>query len=207
MEALIILASYFIGSIPFAYIGARLHSGKDLRHEGSGNIGTRNAFEVTGSRKIGIIVLILDLLKGILPVVLLHLESRDSLIPVSVLAIIIGHCYPIWLRFRGGRGLAPGAGALLLLQPLALIVWLQAYYLASVVRKNVHLNSILALICSAFVIAVLPAPYFFNVFYLAPDSADFLLSLRSSLLLIVAVSFLRHIEPLREYLSLKEPTK
>jgi glycerol-3-phosphate acyltransferase PlsY len=207
MEALIILASYLIGSIPFAYIGARLHSGKDLRREGSGNIGTRNAFEVTGSRKIGIIVLILDLLKGFGPIFGLHLAGYDAFISVSALMLVIGHCYPVWLRFHGGRGLAPGAGAVLLLQPLALVVWLQVYYLSSLVRKNVHLNSILALICSAFIIAVLPAPYFFNVFYIAPDSADFLLSLRSSLLLIVAVIFLRHIEPLREYLSLKEPTK
>ncbi len=201
MTLLIIIAAYLAGSIPVAYIATHRATGKDLRREGSGNIGTRNAFEVTNSKKIGILVLVLDLFKGLLPMVLLSKLGYSDHIPVAIVALILGHCYPIWLRFHGGRGLAPSAGISLVVQPFALIIWVQVYFLSSVVRKNVHLNATIATIASGFVIAILPAAYFYSPLGLIPDTHPVLFSLRSGLLIMVFIILLRHLKLLKEYLG------
>jgi len=203
MTILITIAAYLVGSIPTAYLVTHGVTGKDLRREGSGNIGTRNAFEVTNSKKVGVTVLILDLLKGLLPVLLLYQLNYLEYIPVAITALIIGHCYPIWLRFHGGRGLAPSAGILLTLQPFALVIWLQVYFLSSAVKKNVHLNATVATIASAFVIAILPADYFYCPIGLMPDANPVLFSLRSGLLMMILVILSRHIGPLKEYFGAK----
>jgi len=203
ITVLIIIAAYLVGSIPIAYLVTHGVTGKDLRREGSGNIGTRNAFEVTNSKKIGATVLILDLLKGLLPVLLLYKLHYTEYIPVTISALVIGHCYPLWLRFHGGRGLAPSAGILLAVQPFALVIWLQVYFLSSAVKKNVHLNATIAIIASAFVIAILPADYFYSALGLEPDANPILFSLRSGLLIIILVILSRHIGPLKEYFGAK----
>lgn len=203
MTFLIIIAAYLIGSIPTAYLITHRTTGKDLRREGSGNIGTRNAFEVTNSKTIGITVLVLDLIKGLLPVLLLYQLKYPEYIPITSSALVIGHCYPVWLRFHGGRGLAPSAGILLAVQPFALVIWLQVYFLSSAVKKNVHLNATIATIASAFVITILPADYFYSPLGLAPDANPVVFSLRSGLLIMILVILSRHIGPLKEYFGSK----
>lgn len=203
MTILITIAAYLVGSIPTAYIITHGATGKDLRREGSGNIGTRNAFEVTNSKKIGITVLVLDLLKGLLPVLLLYNLGYPEYIPVSISALVIGHCYPVWLRFHGGRGLAPSAGILLAVQPFALVVWLQVYFLSSAAKKNVHLNATIATIASAFIITILPADYFYSPLGLVPDANPILFSLRTGLLIMIFAILSRHIRPLKEYFGTK----
>src|SRR5438046_2843322 len=99
------LAGYFIGSIPVAYLLAKKRHDIDLRREGSGNIGARNVFEVTGNKRIGFAVLLLDMLKGIIPLLILNELDYCSMIPIAAVTIILGHCYPLWLKFHGGRGL------------------------------------------------------------------------------------------------------
>lgn len=205
MTLLIIIASYIVGSIPIAYLVTHGATGKDLRREGSGNIGTRNAFEVTNSKKIGILVLILDLLKGMLPVIVLSELGSAEYIPVVITALIIGHCYPIWLRFHGGRGLAPSAGISLILQPFVLVIWLQVYFLSSAaaVKRNIHLNATIATIASGFIIAILPSDYFYCPLGLEPDANPILFSLRSGLLIMIFVILSRHIGPIKDYFGVK----
>lgn len=200
-QFLIPLIAYLIGSIPTAYIITRQHSGKDLRREGSRNIGTRNAYEVTGSKKVGIRVLILDILKGMIPLILLDYIGYRSFIPVAATAIVIGHCFPIWLRFHGGRGLATATGIILLLEPLALIYWVMFYFLSKLIKRNVHLNAAIATLCISAFTFLTPEEYFYNVFMIGVNNTDFLISLRVAILIITAVILIRHIEPIQEYIT------
>jgi acyl-phosphate glycerol 3-phosphate acyltransferase len=131
---LIILASYLLGSIPFGYLVARW-KGVDILHQGSGNIGATNVGRVLG-RRLGILVFVLDVAKGAIPVATamwttrrVELELPKNTLEVSAgLAAFLGHLFPVYLGFRGGKGVATGAGIVLVLLPLpalaALLTWL-----------------------------------------------------------------------------------
>jgi glycerol-3-phosphate acyltransferase PlsY len=138
------LAGYLIGSIPVAYILAKKKQGIDLRNFGSGNIGARNAYEVTGNKRIGFSVLVLDMHKAIIPLVILDKMGKSEMIPVAAVTIILGHCYPVWLKFRGGRGLATAAAIALLLSPVILLLWLILYFLTGVIKSKVHIQAFVA---------------------------------------------------------------
>ena len=136
---IVALVGYLIGSIPFAYILVRRHAKMDLRQHGTGNIGASNAYDVTGKRKIGAMVMTLDMLKGLLPVLLCELLGFHEALLALIPAMVLGHCYPVWLRFRGGRGLATTAGALALVQPLAVLAWCVGYVLMNKIKRNTHI--------------------------------------------------------------------
>src|SRR6516164_7300951 len=121
---LIILASYLLGSIPFGYLVARW-KGVDILHQGSGNIGATNVGRVLGKR-LGILVFVLDFAKGALPTAAARWAEQaqnpgtqtDVLPVVAGLAAFVGHMFPVYLRFRGGKGVATGAGVVTVLLPL-----------------------------------------------------------------------------------------
>ncbi|MDE3058258.1 MAG: glycerol-3-phosphate acyltransferase, partial [Bacteroidota bacterium] len=118
--------SYLIGSFPTAYFVVKRNTQKDIRSLGSGNVGGMNAYEVTGNKFVGILVVGIDALKGIVVVlaVKLLISSAVDVVIVGMTAGIIGHCYPVWLKFHGGRGLAIGAGMLLVTAWIFVAVWL-----------------------------------------------------------------------------------
>ena len=130
-----ILFGYLAGSVPFAYLLARLR-GVDVRVAGSGNVGAANVLRTTGAWR-GVIVMVLDMLKGIAAVALAHgVSSNNATIALSGAAAIVGHIYPVWLRFHGGKGVAVAAGVFTLLSPGATalaaavflaIVWITRY--------------------------------------------------------------------------------
>ena len=126
MLALALVVSYLVGAIPWSWLAAQLFGGIDLRTVGSGNLGATNTFRALGAR-IAIPVLILDILKGVAAVLWIAplAMGRTSLSDGNVanlcgLAAILGHMYPVYLRFRGGKGIATSAGVFLALEPLAL---------------------------------------------------------------------------------------
>jgi glycerol-3-phosphate acyltransferase PlsY len=142
MIAAVIVASYLIGSIPFALILAR-RWGADLRAVGSGNLGAANVMRASGV-KAGLLVAALDMAKGAASVWIASSVSDGADLPAAAgLAAIVGHIYPIWLRFRGGKGVATACGVFAMLTPAAVppalalfaaVVWLTKYIsLASVV--------------------------------------------------------------------------
>lgn len=116
-----ILASYLIGAIPFSYLGGKAARGIDLREHGSGNLGATNAFRVLGA-KVAVPVMILDVLKGFVPARLFPLWDGAAewqwALAYGVVAIL-GHVFPVYMRFRGGKGVATGAGVFLALAPAA----------------------------------------------------------------------------------------
>lgn len=146
-----VLVSFLIGGIPFGFIAGRLLLGDDIRRHGSGNTGATNVWRVLGW-KAGVLVLLLDALKGMLPVLgagsvmrWLAVDDAGQVAPLmSGLAAIFGHMYPVWLGFRGGKGVATALGAVLVAAPLHSVVALVVFVLSLAVSRMVSLASILA---------------------------------------------------------------
>ena len=106
----IIVISYFLGSIPFGLILTKLFLKKDIREIGSGNIGATNVLR-SGNKLIGYLTLVLDVLKAVIPVVYIKL-NQPELIYISSLSVFLGHVFPLWLKFKGGKGVATYVGIL-----------------------------------------------------------------------------------------------
>ena len=143
MIAAAILTGYVMGSIPFALILAR-RRGADLRRVGSGNLGAANVMRVSGVAA-GVLVAALDMAKGAASVWLAARVSDGAELPAAAgLAAIIGHIYPIWLRFRGGKGVATACGVFAMLAPLAVPPVLAIFAAVVWLTKYISLGSVLA---------------------------------------------------------------
>jgi acyl phosphate:glycerol-3-phosphate acyltransferase len=141
IEYLIPLISYFLGSIPFGYILVKFTQGKDIRSFGSGNIGATNVFR--RSRLSGILTLALDAGKGSLAVVLAGwLGGGVEWQTAAAVCAIVGHVFPVWLRFKGGKGVATGCGAYLALSPLAVSTTLVLFVLMLCLTRYISVASI-----------------------------------------------------------------
>ena len=140
----VIILAYLIGSIPFALILARRWGAPDLRSVGSGNLGAANVMRTSGVAA-GVLVAALDMAKGAASVWLAARASTDAAVPAAAgLAAILGHIYPVWLRFRGGKGVATACGVFTVLTPLAIPPAL-AIFTAVVWRtKYISLGSVVA---------------------------------------------------------------
>jgi glycerol-3-phosphate acyltransferase PlsY len=141
--AAVITAAYLIGSIPFALILSR-RWGADLRRVGSGNLGAANVMRASGV-SAGVLVAALDMAKGAASVWIAARVSDGAELPAAAgLAAILGHIYPIWLRFRGGKGVATACGVFSMLTPLAVPPALALFAVTVWVTKYISLGSVLA---------------------------------------------------------------
>ena len=139
-----ILGAYLIGSIPFALIVARRRGTSDLREVGSGNLGAANVMRASGVMA-GVLVAALDMAKGAASVVLAERLSGSAVAPAAAgVAAIVGHVYPVWLRFRGGKGVATACGVFSMLVPAAVPPALAIFIAAIWVTKYISLGSLLA---------------------------------------------------------------
>lgn len=143
-QILLVIAAYFIGSIPFAYIIVKLVKKIDIRTVGSGNAGATNAARVLG--KWGFIsVFLLDAFKGFLPVFISRHYYGESIITLVVAAVVVlGHTYTVFLGFKGGKGVATGAGVFLALAPKEIGIGLVVFIIVFLATKMVSAGSILA---------------------------------------------------------------
>src|SRR6266536_3504633 len=118
----LLLTAYLIGAIPFGYLIVKLRTGQDVRAAGSGNIGATNVLRTTG-RAAAVVTLVLDLAKGFLAVWLMAYFTAGNPLWTSAaaLAVMAGHSFPVFLRFKGGKGVATFTGAFLYLDPVALL--------------------------------------------------------------------------------------
>jgi len=156
-----ILGSYLIGAIPFGLLVSR-GSGIDIRTQGSRNIGATNVARLLG-KKMGALTLILDLLKGYLPMfttaLLLQADpNRDLFIALCGAATVLGHMFPVYLRFKGGKGVATALGAFLYLAPLAALGCLLVFVVAVFLSGFVSLGSLLGSISILVWLLVLQVP-------------------------------------------------
>ncbi|MGA9471863.1 MAG: glycerol-3-phosphate 1-O-acyltransferase PlsY [Terriglobales bacterium] len=138
------IASYLLGSIPFGYLLVRLVIGEDVRASGSGNIGATNV--ARRSPLLGIATLLLDAAKGLVAVYLARLvfsgPHRHLIMTTAALFAVIGHLFPIWLKFRGGKGVATSLGAFVLITPKSILCMLAMFVLLAVAFRYVSLGSI-----------------------------------------------------------------
>jgi glycerol-3-phosphate acyltransferase PlsY len=157
---LIPVVAYLLGSIPFGLILAKLFGGTDVRKEGSGNIGATNVLRVAGPLA-GILTLLLDAAKGAAAVLLAGRYSNDSAMWMMIagLAALVGHCFPIWLKFKGGKGVATAAGVYLALCPLAFLGGLILFVLIVGFWRYVSLGSISAALAMPMLMYFLWAPH------------------------------------------------
>lgn len=149
---LIAIAAYTIGSFPTAYLVTKYFFHKDIREEGTGNVGGMNVYDVTQSKAAGITVAALDLAKGLAAVALGVMTGNVIL---AAIVVVAGHLSPVWLMFRGGRGLATAAGALILLAPVMIAVWCVVWFGAKLFRLSIFTANIIAT-CSLFFVWIIP---------------------------------------------------
>ena len=139
---LIISCSYLMGSIPFGYLLTKIFLKKDIRDIGSGNIGATNALR-TGNKLIGYSTLTLDVLKAVLPVIFIKFNYPEY-IYVSSLSVFIGHVFPLWLKFKGGKGVATYVGILFCINILFGLLFISTWFLIYFIFKYSSLSSLLA---------------------------------------------------------------
>jgi acyl phosphate:glycerol-3-phosphate acyltransferase len=160
--AVLVFGSYLVGSIPFGYLAGRL-AGTDIRQAGSGNVGATNVVRVLGKR-YGYPVFALDVLKGFGAVKISMLmapgrppewNSPEIFGILATISSVLGHLYPPWLRFKGGKGVATSAGALLALTPVATLVGVAIWIVVFWLTRYVSLASVIAAVVLPIVILVL----------------------------------------------------
>ena len=139
---LIILVSYLFGSIPFGLVLTKIFLKKDIREIGSGNIGATNVLRA-GNKILGYSTLVLDILKAVLPILYIKFFMNDYLY-ISALSIFIGHVFPIWLKFKGGKGVASYLGILCCLDIFTALIFGVVWISIFILFKFSSLSSLLA---------------------------------------------------------------
>ena len=148
-QIIVIVVSYLIGSIPFGYLIVRHKVGEDVRESGSGGTGATNVSRRAG-KAAGVFTLVLDVLKGVLAIAVTQMiigeggPTIDWLTAAAAIAAIAGHIFPVWLRFRGGKGVATGVGVFLMLAPIAVLCAAVIFIAVVSFTKYVSLGSIVA---------------------------------------------------------------
>jgi len=141
LDIVVVLLAYLLGSIPFSYLVARTF-GVDVRRVGSGNVGATNVMRSAG-KAAGLAAFVLDFLKGLAAAAGAKYVSPEGPLPaVAAVTAVLGHMYPVWLRFRGGKGVATGAGAFLPLAPLPTALALVGFTLVLVATRYASIASI-----------------------------------------------------------------
>jgi glycerol-3-phosphate acyltransferase PlsY len=154
---LAITAAYLLGSIPFAFLLAR-RRGIDLRRAGSANVGAANVLRTSGV-SLAVMAMVFDGLKGAVAVLIAERVSALPAAPVAAgLASVLGHVYPVWLRFHGGKGVATAAGAFTLLAPAALATASAAFVVAVIATRMISVGSVSAAVTLAIATVVMGSP-------------------------------------------------
>ena len=196
MEYLLIVLAYLVGAIPMSIIVGKLTKGVDIRNYGSGNPGTTNAIRVLG-RKLGLVVFLLDVLKGGLVILLIRVglfELTEVFHPLLYgIAAAVGHIFPVFLKFKGGKAVATSVGAFLFYSPLVGVIGLAMYLLGLKLTRYVSVGSCTG---AASVLILSYIIYFFgpdpgsNWIYLFGQGSDLFLPILATI--GVGLIFYRH---------------
>ena len=190
---------YLLGSFPTAYLLVRWKSNIDIRNAGSGNVGTLNSYVVTNSKLVGGAVLLLDLLKG-MGIVLLAgglFENSFAIQATAGIGAVLGHNFPVWLSFKGGRGLAPAAGVMLALGWIFVAAWGIWWFLGFRVSKNVNIGNTVACLATLLMILFSPDVVLARLNTVDVGGGEF----RYFALVIFGIILSRHIEPVVEFVK------
>lgn len=189
---LLCILFYLIGSVPTAYLILKFSHGRNIIKEGSGNVGALNSYEVTNSKVTGVLVLVLDFLKGFLPAfVFLSVAGysiETMMIPLAL--IVFGHNFSVWIKFKGGRGLATAAGLSVAAEPWALLIWCSLFIISYGGYRNVHFGNIAATI-------FLPVVYYVMSSMINPAGSA--MNIKITFIIVISlIILLKHINPLFE---------
>ncbi len=155
---ILLIVAYLFGSFPSAFLLLKITQKKDIRSEGSGNVGAMNALRASKKKWIALIVLILDLFKGAFPAYYFTrvVVTDEIFLLILVSGVLFGHVFPVWLKFKGGRGLAVVAGALLVIKPILVLMWIVIWAIFFItIRKHI--------IASMIATALLPLIVYFTL--------------------------------------------
>jgi glycerol-3-phosphate acyltransferase PlsY len=196
-----IAGGYLFGSIPTAYVMVFRRAGIDIRKTGSGNVGALNSYDVTQSKKIGMIVGVIDGLKGFVVTVTAGQILGGSFWNQSaaLCGALIGHNYPCWLRFRGGRGLAPAAGGMFAIGISYTITWCATWVVAFECMKDILKANIAAIILAPFILLILPSAWINAVMVHDASATDY----RVLTFILSGIHLLSHWQPLKEMIQHK----
>jgi len=184
---LVILFAYLIGSIPFGIIISKIMGLGNLRNIGSGNIGATNVLR-TGNKSAAILTLIFDLLKGAISVIITYYIFNDTTAQIAALSSFLGHCFPIWLKFKGGKGVATFIGiSLALYWPAGILICL-TWVLTAFLSRVSSLSALISSLSSILWVWILGVP-----------SAVFVMTVLTILI------WFRHIENIKRIIKNTEP--
>jgi len=190
VEIAVVAVAYLSGSIPWALLLVRLSTGRDVRRTGSGNVGATNAARAAGWW-VGALVAILDVGKGAAPVLLMQaVDPSSAWIGAAAVAAVLGHCFPVWLSFRGGKGVATGAGAFLPLAPLAVLGAAAVWIVAALIWRYASVASMTASVLFPVILSLLGRPSRWIVLAAA---------------VVAVIIVLRHLSNLRRLAAGNEP--
>jgi glycerol-3-phosphate acyltransferase PlsY len=158
--SIIIISCYLLGSIPFGLILTRVFLKQDIRSIGSGNIGATNVLRA-GNKMIGYSTLILDITKAVIPVIYIKLNYPDYIF-ISSLSVFLGHVFPIWLKFKGGKGVATYVGILFSLKLFYGFIFIGSWLIIFLISKYSSLSSIVAsLVLAIYLLLFLKSDFIF----------------------------------------------
>jgi acyl phosphate:glycerol-3-phosphate acyltransferase len=187
---------YLIGSFPTAYLLVKWKARLDIRSVGGGNVGARNTLDITGSKLLGFIVLLIDIVKGAFAVWFSTQLGGQNFWFMSVagIASIIGHNYSIWIQWEGGRGLATSVGVFLLLGWIFIALWCVSWLALYLGPKNIHIANVLATIISAVAVLLIPEQLLCTTL----PAYTTIIGFRCIVISVSLLILLRHIQPLTE---------
>ena len=196
------ILGYLIGSFPTSYLLVQWKSKIDIRNAGSGNVGTLNSIQVTNSRLVGIAVLVVDVLKGSAAVLLGRTVGGDEFWPGAVggLAAVVGHNYPVWLGFKGGRGLATSAGVMFVMGWVLVAVWGAIWVVGFLIWKKVNLGNALASLGIGLAVMITPDTIVRMFLSTSIPASAF----RVFCVVLMALILAKHIEPVKEHFREKQ---
>ena len=178
-----ILSGYFFGSVPFGLLLTRFAGEGDIRKIGSGNIGATNVLR-TGHKSLAAATLILDAGKGAFGVYLIGLYLPDIYLGIAGASAVVGHCYPVWLKFSGGKGVATGLGIIAMLSPISGFLFIITWIIIAFLFKYSSLSALLAFFVS-------------SVTSFIAERSDISLAI----LFVTLITFFRHKENIKRLLS------
>ena len=187
-----LLFGYIIGSVPTAYLLVKWRSQVDIRAAGTGNVGAMNTFDVTTSKLLGFSVFSIDMLKGVAATQLGGMIFGNAfwIMGAAGIGAVFGHNYPIWLKFKGGRGLATAVGITLFLGWIVVPVWGLVWTIHYALSKNIHFANITASLMAPLIFVVCPREILLAVLPASTNANDFIVLISLILLLVIV----RHLE-------------
>lgn len=198
---LAMIGGYLLGTFPTAYFLVHLVDKKDIRREGTGNVGGMNAHEVSGKKWVGVAVALIDFAKGLLAVWFgMWLDSQTFLgAGTAGIFAVLGHNYNIFLGLKGGRGLATSAGILAVINPLPIVLWILMYltgYYA--IRRNIYVGTVAGSLGSSILIWNAPDLLMTKLTFIPLDDV---MELKIFTILLAVLVIARNLQPLRDYLT------